>query len=72
MQGCKSCRIYGRLMSVQGCLNLVLACRIVRPPEAFPDRWSLVERLIVDVIMSLQEAKLVKDREEDDEGTRGC
>jgi len=46
MQGCKSCRIYGRLMSVQGYLNLVLACRIVRPPEAIPDRWSLVERLI--------------------------
>ena len=43
MQGCVLAEEYGRLMSVQGSLDLISACRNVRPPEAFPDNWSLVD-----------------------------
>jgi hypothetical protein len=39
MQGCGPAEEYGSLMSVQGCLDLISACKIVRPPEAFPDGY---------------------------------
>lgn len=55
MQGCESCREYGSLMSVQGCLDLILVCEIGRPLEAFPasGHWLRENRC-----MSLQQARV--------------